>query len=78
MLGYEASVFNLVYVNNEASVRWVFLLFFPGLMSLTAYRLWDRLGFSRAGCIPRAGRLKRKDGGGEEYIDAWVYYKRFY
>ncbi|KAG6381939.1 hypothetical protein JVT61DRAFT_563 [Boletus reticuloceps] len=59
-LGYEASVFNLVYVNNVASVR-----------------LWERLGFVKAGLIPRAGRLRRTDGLGEEYVDAWVFYKRF-
>ncbi|KAF8435009.1 hypothetical protein L210DRAFT_884915 [Boletus edulis BED1] len=59
-LGYEASVFNLVYVNNVASVR-----------------LWEQLGFVKAGLIPRAGRLRRTDGPGEEYVDAWVFYKRF-
>ncbi|KAF8653337.1 hypothetical protein AX16_004037 [Volvariella volvacea WC 439] len=59
-LGYQASVFNLVYVNNVASVR-----------------LWERLNFTKAGLIPRAGRLKRKDGNGEEYVDAWVFYKSF-
>lgn len=57
-LGYQASVFNLVYVNNIASIK-----------------LWERLNFSKAGLIPRAGRLKRKDGKGEEYVDAWVFYK---
>ncbi|KAH8115313.1 hypothetical protein DFH11DRAFT_99575 [Phellopilus nigrolimitatus] len=59
-LGYLASVFNLVYVNNEASIR-----------------LWETLNFTKAGRIPRAGRLRRKDGQGEEYVDAWVYYKSF-
>lgn len=59
-LGYEASVFNLVYVNNVASVR-----------------LWERLGFTKAGRIPRAGRLRKADGTGEEYVDAWVFYKQF-
>ncbi|TFK74002.1 acyl-CoA N-acyltransferase [Pluteus cervinus] len=59
-LGYKASVFNLVYINNTASVR-----------------LWERLGFTKAGLIPKAGRLKRKDGQGEEYVDAWVFYKSF-
>jgi len=58
-LGYQASVFNLVYVNNTASIK-----------------LWDALGFTRAGLIPNAGRL-RKGGGGEEYIDAIIYYKSF-
>ncbi|KAF8622710.1 hypothetical protein AX15_006801 [Amanita polypyramis BW_CC] len=59
-LGYQASVFNLVYVNNIASVK-----------------LWERLGFVKAGRIPRAGRLRKEDGIGEEYVDAWVFYKEF-
>ncbi|CAA7264071.1 unnamed protein product [Cyclocybe aegerita] len=59
-LGYHGSVFNLVYVNNTASVR-----------------LWEKLGFTKAGRIPQAGRLKKKDGTGEEYVDAWVFYKNF-
>ncbi|KAJ7594944.1 hypothetical protein C8J56DRAFT_928050 [Mycena floridula] len=59
-LGYEASVFNLVFVNNLASIK-----------------LWERLNFTKAGLIPRAGRLKRKDGDGEEFVDAWVFYKSF-
>jgi len=59
-LGYQASVFNLVYVNNIASIK-----------------LWEKLGFTKAGLIPRAGRLKRKDGEGEEYVDAWVFYREF-
>lgn len=59
-LGYRGSVFNLVYISNEASVR-----------------IWDALGFTRAGLIPGAGRLKRKDGQGEEYVDAIVYHKDF-
>ncbi|KAF9012506.1 hypothetical protein BDQ17DRAFT_1344028 [Cyathus striatus] len=59
-LGYQASVFNLVYVNNIASVR-----------------IWERLGFTKAGRIPRAGRLIKADGNEEEYVDAWVFYKSF-
>ncbi|KAH9944762.1 hypothetical protein B0H21DRAFT_694559 [Amylocystis lapponica] len=59
-LGYEASVFNLVYVNNVASVR-----------------LWEGLGFTKAGRIPRAGRLRTTDGTGEEFVDAWVFYRKF-
>ncbi|RDB24831.1 L-azetidine-2-carboxylic acid acetyltransferase [Hypsizygus marmoreus] len=59
-LGYQASVFNLVYANNIASIK-----------------LWERLNFTKAGLIPRAGRLKRKDGNGEEYVDAIVFYKSF-
>ncbi|KAI0645242.1 hypothetical protein C8Q79DRAFT_760461 [Trametes meyenii] len=59
-LGYEASVFNLVYVNNIASVK-----------------LWEALEFTKAGRIPRAGRLRKADGDGEEFVDAWVFYRRF-
>ncbi|PPQ87442.1 hypothetical protein CVT25_008178 [Psilocybe cyanescens] len=59
-LGYQASVFNLVYVNNVASVR-----------------LWEKLGFTKAGRIPRAGRLRTADGLSEEYVDAWLIYKSF-
>ncbi|KAF9467627.1 hypothetical protein BDZ94DRAFT_1248581 [Collybia nuda] len=59
-LGYRASVFNLVYVNNTASIR-----------------MWEKLNFTKAGRIPQAGRLKRKGGDGEEYVDAWVFYKSF-
>jgi hypothetical protein len=40
-------------------------------------RLWEKLDFVKAGKIPNAGRLKRKDGQGEEYVDAWVFYKSF-
>jgi hypothetical protein len=42
----------------------------------TAVRLWERLGFTKAGLIPRAGRLKTLEGN-EEYVDAWVFYKSF-
>ncbi|CED85087.1 Acyl-CoA N-acyltransferase [Phaffia rhodozyma] len=59
-LGYRASVFNLVYTNNSASVR-----------------IWDSLGFTRAGLIPEAGLLKKADGSGEEFVDAIVFYKKF-
>lgn len=57
-LGYKYSVFNLVYVNNIASVK-----------------IWDSLGFQRAGLIPKVGRLKTADGQGEEYVDAYVYWR---
>ncbi|EPQ31866.1 uncharacterized protein PFL1_00065 [Pseudozyma flocculosa PF-1] len=56
--GYRASVFNLVYENNVASVR-----------------IWQRLGFQTVGKIPKAGLLKRADGQGEEFVDAFVIYK---
>ncbi|KAH9067598.1 hypothetical protein EDB87DRAFT_1671649 [Lactarius vividus] len=60
LLGYKASVFNLVYTNNTGSMR-----------------IWDSLGFVRAGLIPRAGRLRREDGSGEEWYDAVIYYRSF-
>lgn len=40
-------------------------------------RLWEALNFTKAGLIPKAGRLKRMDGEGEEYVDAIVFYKSF-
>ncbi|KAF5317201.1 hypothetical protein D9611_004013 [Ephemerocybe angulata] len=59
-LGYKGSVFNLVYVNNVASVR-----------------IWESLGFTKAGRIPAAGRLRKRGEDGEEYVDAWVFHKSF-
>lgn len=43
----------------------------------TPSRIWDSLGFVRAGLIPRAGRLRCKDGSGEEWVDAIIYYRSF-
>lgn len=40
-------------------------------------RIWDALGFQRAGLIPGAGRLRRQDGQGDEYVDAIVFHKDF-
>ena len=40
-------------------------------------RLWEGLDFTKAGRIPRAGRLRKADGSGEEFVDAWVFYKKF-
>jgi hypothetical protein len=40
-------------------------------------RIWDSLGFTRAGLIPRAGRLRRADGSGEEWVDSIIYYRSF-
>ncbi|KAF7315161.1 Alternative cyclin Pcl12 [Mycena indigotica] len=45
--------------------------------NLASVKLWERLSFTKAGLIPNAGRLRRKDGNGEEYVDAWVFYKSF-
>jgi hypothetical protein len=44
---------------------------------LKASRIWDSLGFTRAGLIPRAGRLRRADGSGEEWVDSIIYYRSF-
>lgn len=41
------------------------------------YRIWESLNFTKAGLIPKAGRLKRADGQGVEWVDAWVFYKSF-
>jgi hypothetical protein len=43
----------------------------------TKARIWDSLGFTRAGLIPRAGRLRRADGNGEEWVDSIIYYRSF-
>jgi len=49
----------------------------PLNFGLSGHSIWDKLGFTRAGLIPKAGRLKKRDGEGEEYVDALVYYKSF-
>jgi ribosomal protein S18 acetylase RimI-like enzyme len=60
-LGYKASVFNLVYVSNVASLK-----------------IWDALGFQRAGLVPNAGLLKSlRNDGEDEFVDAVVYHKTF-
>lgn len=43
--------------------------------NIGSMKIWDSLGFTRAGLIPRAGRLRRVDGQGEEWVDAVVYYR---
>jgi hypothetical protein len=45
-------------------------------------RIWDKLGFTRVGVVPGAGKRVRKVGGetGEEevyYVDAHIIYKSF-
>lgn len=61
MLGYKASVFNLVYVNNIASVKiWDSLGF-------------NRVGLvPQAGCLKN-----RIEGEEDEFVDAYVYHKTF-
>lgn len=43
--------------------------------NIGSLRIWDQLGFTRAGLIPNAALLKTADGKGEEYVDAVVYHK---
>jgi len=45
--------------------------------NLASVAIWDRLGFQRVGLIPGAGKLKKADGSGEEYVDAIIFYKNF-
>lgn len=60
--GYRASVFNLVYANNQASLRiWDRLGF-------------SRIGVvPEAGLLRRS----EEEGGGEVYVDAYAVYKKF-
>uniref|UniRef100_A0A0K3CPN4 FGENESH: predicted gene_9.358 protein n=3 Tax=Rhodotorula toruloides TaxID=5286 RepID=A0A0K3CPN4_RHOTO len=41
--------------------------------NVASVKIWDGLGFQRAGLIPGAGKLKGKDGAEDEYVDAIVY-----
>jgi hypothetical protein len=77
-LGYKASVFNLVYANNTGSLRYVRATLYQDDRSAKASpRIWDSLGFTRVGLIPRAGRLRRANGNGEEWVDSIIYYQSF-
>ncbi|KAF1948448.1 hypothetical protein CC80DRAFT_556331 [Byssothecium circinans] len=60
--GYRGSVFNLVYANNEASVK---------LWERLGFQHVGRI--PEAGRL----RKKDGDGGEEEYVDAWVVYGDF-
>ncbi|GJJ08461.1 hypothetical protein Clacol_002679 [Clathrus columnatus] len=77
LLGYKASVFNLVYVNNVASVsqlpavrvndtpvQALIAHCFFQVIERGSGMIWERLGFLRVGRIPFAGRLKRKEDEG--------------
>ncbi|KAG9000844.1 hypothetical protein FRB94_005122 [Tulasnella sp. JGI-2019a] len=44
--------------------------------NVASLALWDRLGFTRAGVIPKAGRLRQEDGT-EAFVDAFIIYKSF-
>ncbi|BGP21766.1 hypothetical protein JCM10295v2_000641 [Rhodotorula toruloides] len=45
--------------------------------NVASVKIWDGLGFKRAGLIPGAGKLKGKDGAEDEYVDAIVYNYQF-
>ena len=77
-LGYKASVFNLVYANNTGSLRYVrATLYYVDRSVKASLRIWDALGFTRVGLVPRAGRMRRADGNGEEWVDSVIYYRSF-
>ncbi|CEL56559.1 L-azetidine-2-carboxylic acid acetyltransferase OS=Schizosaccharomyces pombe (strain 972 / ATCC 24843) GN=ppr1 PE=1 SV=1 [Rhizoctonia solani AG-1 IB] len=64
------------YVRNAPQLGYkasVFNLVYAN--NLGSLAIWDRLGFTRAGLIPKAGRLRTESG--EEYFDAVVVYKSF-
>lgn len=72
-LGYRGSVFNLVF-KSECQTAQSFAHTPDNVASL---RMWDKLGFTRAGVVPNAGRLKSGPNGEEEYVDAFMIYKSF-
>ncbi|GAA5922300.1 Spt10p [Sporobolomyces koalae] len=45
--------------------------------NVASVKIWDALGFKRAGLIPKAGLLKNQAGDGEEYVDAIVFHYDF-
>ncbi|KAJ1306185.1 hypothetical protein OPQ81_010894 [Rhizoctonia solani] len=64
------------YVRNAPQLGYkasVFNLVYAN--NIGSLAIWDRLGFTRAGLIPKAGRLKTENG--EEYFDAVIVYKSF-
>ncbi len=68
-LGYQASVFNLVYVNNDVSVKYAV---FPWIIPPMMCNCGRNSALQKVSLIPRAGRLRRKDGQGEEYVELGV------
>ncbi|KAL1411433.1 hypothetical protein Q8F55_002389 [Vanrija albida] len=65
----------LVYAPKLGYKSSVFNLVYSN--NVASLRLWDKLGFTRAGLIPKAGRLKTGPNGTEEYVDAVIVYKSF-
>ncbi|GAA6007252.1 hypothetical protein JCM11491_003063 [Sporobolomyces phaffii] len=47
------------------------------ISNAASVRIWDALGFKRAGLIPNAGLLRNAEGTGEEYVDAIVFHYDF-
>lgn len=46
--------------------------------NVASLKIWDSLGFKRAGLVPKAGRLRCKNGQQEEeFVDAVVYWRDF-
>lgn len=43
--------------------------------NVASLRLWEKLGFTKVGVIPGAGRLKTGNGDEEKYYDAHIIYK---
>lgn len=43
--------------------------------NVASLRLWEKLGFTKVGVIPGAGRLKTGNGDEEQYYDAHIIYK---
>lgn len=68
-LGYRASIFNLVYVTNEASVR-----LWDGLGFQRVGRIPDA-GRVRVR-VPETGTAVPMGFLDKGYVDAWVYHKR--
>jgi RimJ/RimL family protein N-acetyltransferase len=52
--------------------------------NIASVKIWDSLGFTRAGLVPKAGRLRKARGAGneqdlaeEEYVDAILFWRDF-
>ncbi|WOO81161.1 L-azetidine-2-carboxylic acid acetyltransferase [Vanrija pseudolonga] len=74
-VGYGLAESFLVYAPKLGYKSSVFNLVYSN--NVASLKLWDKLGFSRVGLIPKAGRLRTGPNGAEEYVDAVVVYKSF-
>lgn len=70
--------FSLIYSRCRISALETYGLNVGVLISTTITSTWEKFGATKVGIIPRAGRLRRADGSGEEYVDICVLYKDFY